>query len=57
MRRLSLAKETLAELSAADLGVVAGGAQAITAHPCVIDNSVRVCSLFCQYTVNTCGTP
>jgi hypothetical protein len=57
MRRLSLARETLAELSAEDLGVVAGGAQAITAHPCVLDDSVRVCSLRCQYTVNTCGMP
>jgi hypothetical protein len=56
-RRLSLKSETLTELSAADLGVVVGGANAITAHPCVIENSVRVCSLNCPFTAVNCGSP
>ena len=56
-RRLSLKSESLTELNADDLRAVAGGANAITAHPCVTEESARVCSLFCQWTVNTCEAP
>lgn len=53
-RRLSLKSETLTELNADDLRAVAGGIEAITARPCTIDDSFRICSLQCQWTFNTC---
>jgi len=56
-RRLSLKSETLVELNADDLRAVAGGANAITAHPCVIEESYFACSLRCQWTFNTCEAP
>jgi hypothetical protein len=56
-RRLSLKREALTRLSADDLTLVQGAAQALSdGHGnCTLDDSWRVCSLFCQYTVNTCG--
>lgn len=56
-RRLSLKSETLAELSADDLQLVAGGAGALSDQygNCTIDNSYRICSLRCQMTFNTCA--
>lgn len=52
--RLSLKSETLSELTASDLVEVVGAANAITARPCTIDESVRVCSLRCQFTAVNC---
>ncbi|HEX8003088.1 MAG TPA: hypothetical protein VF519_10385 [Mycobacteriales bacterium] len=53
-RRLALRREALADLTPTDLAHVQGGIQYLTARPCVLDDSVRVCSAFCQMTFNTC---
>lgn len=56
-RRLSLKTETLAELTTDDLRGVAGAARALSDRygNCTLDESYKVCSLFCQMTFNTCG--
>jgi hypothetical protein len=46
-RRLSLARESLVDLTPADLAAVQGGVQAITKQPCTF-------SALCQMTFNTC---
>lgn len=53
-RRLSLKRETLADLTPRDLAAVQGGAAYLTQSPCTLDESFRVCSLRCQTTFNTC---
>ena len=54
-RRLSLKSETLTELSHDDLRAVAGAAGVISQNSCPLDESVRICSLRCQTTFNTCA--
>ena len=54
-RRLTLKREALTALSTPDLENVVG-ANAITVKPCTsLNDSCRVCSLNCPYTINTCG--
>ena len=56
-RSLSLKREALAELALADLQQINGAARALSDQygNCTLDDSYRVCSLFCQMTFNTCG--
>jgi hypothetical protein len=56
-RTLSLKTETLSALTTDELSGVNGAARALSDRygNCTIDESYKVCSLRCPFTVNTCG--
>ena len=56
-RTLSLKAESLTALTSDELSGVNGAAGALSDRygNCTLDNSYKICSLNCPYTVNTCG--